>query len=221
MKIFNWISKLFKKEQRSKEGNMVYDIIVYEEDELADGSMGVKQHQEMGVKASSRKELIGLYAMTGSRIKIIREYSDEPINQVNVQPQPQYQDKTNTSLAKSEVSAQPNNDDSTQTAGIATTNIPDNLTQIDINRSRIAKPKPKLFTVGGVECKLDDGKLYQKQWVKLSSNETELYRIVNDINNKIVPLNGKHIEMKKWILVEDESKDDVNTSDKSQLLVEG
>lgn len=61
--MFGWIQKIFSR--KKKEKHMYYDIIVFEEDELADGSMGMKQHPENGVQASSRKELVAIYGMLG------------------------------------------------------------------------------------------------------------------------------------------------------------
>lgn len=61
--MLKWLSHILpKKKERQK---MTFDIIVFEEDELPDGSLGMKQHAENGVQASSRKELVGLYAMLG------------------------------------------------------------------------------------------------------------------------------------------------------------
>lgn len=64
------------------------------------------------------------------------------------------------------------------------------------------KTKPKFYRIGDIEIKDDNGKIYQKQWMKLSSHEAANFRIVNDKNNAIVNLVGKSIEMKKWVLVE-------------------
>ena len=82
-----------------------------------------------------------------------------------------------------------------------------------------AKPKPKIVTIGDIEVKYDGDKVYQKQWMKLTSAEASNFRVVNDSNNKIVNLNGKHIEAKRWILVEEKvSMADVDAVEK---LVEG
>lgn len=43
--------------------------------------------------------------------------------------------------------------------------------------------------------------------MKLSESEMSNLRVINDKNNSIVNLNGKHIEMKKWVLV-DKSEDE-------------
>lgn len=71
-----------------------------------------------------------------------------------------------------------------------------------------AKAKPKYYKVGDIEIKDDNGKIYQKQWMKLSDSEASNIRVVNDKNNALVNLNGKHIEMKRWILVETSDADD-------------
>ena len=69
------------------------------------------------------------------------------------------------------------------------------------------KIKPKIITIGDMQVKYDGDKVYQKQWVKLNSNEAANFRIVNDSNNKIVSLNGKHIECKRWVIVEEDSSE--------------
>ena len=43
--------------------------------------------------------------------------------------------------------------------------------------------------------------------MKLTPAESANFRIVNDSNNKIFNMNGKHIEVKRWILVEDHIED--------------
>lgn len=68
--------------------------------------------------------------------------------------------------------------------------------------------KPKFYRIGDIDIKNDNGKIYQKQWIKLSDSEASNFRIINDKNNAIVKLIGKHLEMKKWILVEDNNADE-------------
>lgn len=70
------------------------------------------------------------------------------------------------------------------------------------------KQKPRFYSVGGIEIKDDNGKIYQKQWMKLSEKEAQNFRLVNDANNKIASMNGKHLEMKRWVAVETSSEDD-------------
>ncbi len=44
--------------------------------------------------------------------------------------------------------------------------------------------------------------------MKLSEKEAQNFRLVNDANNKIASMNGKHLEMKRWVAVETSSEDD-------------
>lgn len=70
------------------------------------------------------------------------------------------------------------------------------------------KASPKIYKIGGIEIKNDNGKIYQKQWMQLSESEAKNIRIVNDKTNGIVNLKGKHIEMMKWVLVENSEEDE-------------
>lgn len=71
-----------------------------------------------------------------------------------------------------------------------------------------AKSKPKIVTIGDMQVKYDGDKVYQKQWVQLTAAEASNIRVVNDANNKIFPLNGKHIECRKWVVVEEDRNED-------------
>lgn len=66
----------------------------------------------------------------------------------------------------------------------------------------LVKRKPKYYKIGSIEIKDDNGKIYQKQWLKLTDEEMSNFRIVNNKTNAIVTLKDKSIEMKKWVLVE-------------------
>ena len=81
------------------------------------------------------------------------------------------------------------------------------------------KLKPKIVTIGDMQVKYDGDKVYQKQWVKLNANEAMNFRIVNDSNNKLISLNGKHIECRKWVIIEEDSNE--NENDSINALVEG
>lgn len=70
------------------------------------------------------------------------------------------------------------------------------------------KQKPRYYSIGGIDIKDDNGKIYQKQWLRLSEKEAENFRLVNDSNNKIANINGKHLEMKRWVAVESSNADD-------------
>ena len=55
--------------------------------------------------------------------------------------------------------------------------------------------------------------MYQKQWMRLTPKEAANFRVVNDSNNKLVPLAGRHIEAKRWTLVENAEQDDCMVED--------
>jgi len=48
--------------------------------------------------------------------------------------------------------------------------------------------------------------------MKLSDSEASNIRLINDKTNALVNINGKHFEMKRWVLV-----DTTDTDDSSQL----
>ena len=83
----------------------------------------------------------------------------------------------------------------------------------------VEKKPPRYFKVGNVECKDDNGKLYQKQWMNVGNSDD--YRIVSDTNNKIVPLKDKHIEKLCWVLIQDEAEDTSGESMEKKELVCG
>ena len=80
--------------------------------------------------------------------------------------------------------------------------------QTVVQQASVIKQKPRFYSVGGIEIKDDNGKIYQKQWMKLSEKEAQNFRLVNDANNKIASMNGKHLEMKRWVAVETSNEDD-------------
>lgn len=162
---------------------MTFDILVFEEDELADGSMGIKQHPENGVQAKSRKELIAVYAMAGQKIKILREYGGPQSNE------------TIQASAKN-----------IQSSTVEVAKVQQLQQQQQVQQAPVEQTKPKFFKVAGIDCKIENNKLYQKQWVKVDNNEQENYRIISDSSNKIVSLNGKHIEKLSWVLIEDQQQ---------------
>lgn len=143
-----------------------FDILAIEMD--ADGRP--KQKQISGVKATSAEELRQLYAVTGTRIQILKEYGG---------PSPQQQ------MSERIPHGQPQQYES----------------QIVHHHPQRQKEPPKFFEIGGVKCKLEDGKMFQEQWVRVDAAK---YRLVADTTNKLVSMNGKHLEMLKWIQIEDE-----------------
>ena len=90
----------------------------------------------------------------------------------------------------------------------APTQVQQQVTQTVVQQASVIKQKPRFYSVGGIEIKDDNGKIYQKQWMKLSEKEAQNFRLVNDANNKIASMNGKHLEMKRWVAVETSNEDD-------------
>lgn len=68
-----------------------------------------------------------------------------------------------------------------------------------------APAQPTYFKIGSIECKMENGKVYQKQWMRVTETEMSNYRLISDKNNKILPMDGKHLEVLKWAISEDES----------------
>lgn len=72
----------------------------------------------------------------------------------------------------------------------------------------VKKPvEPKYFSAGGLDFKLVGDDMFQKQWVRATEEECRTIRIINDANNKIVELKGKHLEVQRWIKVESSEND--------------
>ena len=178
---------------------MYFDILVFEEDELADGSLGLKQHPENGVQASSRKELVGLYAMSGQKIKILREYGGEkPAGPINAAVQ---------NVVSSQVNAAP--------VPHAQRSAPQPPQPQQVAQPASQKAAPQYYKIGDVEIKIDNGVSYQKQFVRLTDTEAANIRVVDDKTNKVVNLNNKHIEMKRWIRVETSNEDETAALEES------
>lgn len=64
------------------------------------------------------------------------------------------------------------------------------------------KTVSKIITLGDVQIKYDGNSVYQKQWVRLSPKEEAGIRVISDANNKIVPMKGRHFEVKRWVKIE-------------------
>ena len=168
----------------------VYDITINE----ATGKeefRPIAYTQPVVVEATSPRDLkekLEMYKQCGQLAKVVREI-DPPVARLTAQPQ---------------VFEAP--EEKTEEADVPQQSV-------SVHPKAIA-PKPdfhrevKYYKVGDIEIKDDNGTLYQKQWMKLTESEASNFRIINDKNNGIVSLAGKHIEMKKWILVENTAEDE-------------
>ena len=179
-----------------------YDIIVYEVD--VNGQK--KSHIENGIMGNSPSEIINIYKMCGQEVQIVKEYSDEESNNYG---RKQHIDENDVVM-------------NTSNGGTGLMKISNDMKQkIEEYSSQKEHTKndlhtkqtnhntpPKFLNVGGIKCKIENGKLYQKQWIKLSDNESEEIRIISNKTNKIFPLTDKHIEIMKWVLVEESDYDE-------------
>lgn len=165
----------------------IYDVTINDatgKEEIRPVSYG----QPITVKAKTREELettLKMYEMTGQKVKVIREIGSHPVS-IPQAPVPQ--------VSQASVPQMPNLqlDASKPQPSIVTASAPIIVTQT----------KPRFFKIGDVDVKDDNGKIFQKQWMKLTDSEASNIRIVNDKNNQLVNLVGKHIEMKRWVMIE-------------------
>ena len=173
---------------------------------------GMDNGKPLIIEVADEKEFESIrqqYTLCDQRIKVIREI--DPFDEIPT-------NNTQSSNAKQNVESN---------VSINNKSIPNQISQTITNASTntISTPiivtKPKIITVGDTQIKYDGEKVYSRQWVKLNSKESSCLRIVNDNNNKIVPLNGKHIEALRWVLIEDantsDTEDDVSKSIESIL----
>lgn len=160
---------------------VVYDVSI-DENTGKERITPVAFERPLTITATSKAELqskLGLYRATGQIAKVVREINAKPIA---IQPPPaQHVEQQKPQAASQQKLAQ---------------------------QAPIRHSAPRFFKIGDIDVKDDNGVIYQKQWVKLTEAEASNIRIVNDKSNSIVNLSGKHIEMKKWILV-NRTEDDV------------
>lgn len=164
-----------------------FEIQVLNEDIQDDGTIRYKpQHYDepVVIQASTKEEFMEIvknFKECGQQIKIIRELT--PAKAVSQQP---FSDNFSDNVGPAE---------QLKAKSVCPAPSPE------------VKQKPRIFKIGDIEVKDDNGVLYQKQWVTLTPKEAASIRIVLDSNNKIVDLKGKHIEMRRWIKVENVEND--------------
>jgi hypothetical protein len=173
---------------------------------------GMDNGKPLIIEVADEKEFESIrqqYTLCDQRIKVIREI--DPFDEI---PTNNTKSSNVTQNVESNVSInnKPIHNQISQTINNTSTNT---------ISTPITVTKPKIITVGDTQIKYDGEKVYSRQWVKLNSKESSCLRIVNDNNNKIVPLNGKHIEALRWVLIEDantsDTEDDVSKSIESIL----
>lgn len=172
-----------------------FEVQVFNEDLQDDGSVQLKPEKTDRptiLEVSSLDELrmmLQQYRMCGQVAKIIREIDPPPAPSAQEIPQAREHQQSTSEKA---------------------TTIAVQTTPVEAATRLVAKPKPKIVTIGDMQVKYDGDTVYQRQWVKLNATEASNFRVVSDASNKIIPMAGKHLEAKRWIRVEETSEDGVD-----------
>jgi hypothetical protein len=156
-----------------------YTVKVFEEGEKGKPITSIQK----GVKANSDADLHALFALSDQRVQILEKREINPPQNQQVSQQPQMpQQMPPQAYAQTTISAM-------------------------TPQQKPAEPTVKYFSGGGIDFKLvGDNELYQKQWVRATEDDCKKIRIINDANNKIVELKGKHFELLNWVKVETSDK---------------
>lgn len=151
------------------------------------------------------QEKLNFYKQLGQRFRIVREIdppSEEDFRKAAIE-QGLLKDENNAVQAETAQAPAPG----------ASASRPDKCQKKAERPPAAQVEKPKIITIGDVQIKYDGDKVYQKQWVRLTPAESSNFRVVSDSSNKIVSMNGKHLEAKRWILVENEFEEDDRTEE--------
>ena len=184
-----------------------------------EGQMSMREQPQIGI-APSPQYLIQLYAASGDKIRILEElppdgetnsYGKMDISKMIGAEQTQDW-AAKGSLGAGKMMATNASEDQIKALeamhnGTATPSAPGQAPQQAVNQSQQApqpKAQPTFFKIGSIECKMENGKVYQKQWMRVSETEMANYRLISDKNNKIMPMTGKHLEVLRWALSEDD-----------------
>ena len=175
-----------------------FELEVFEEDlDTPSGWKKVRYDKPLIVEVTSPKELqdkLALYKDCGQMAKVVREI-DPPTKEQIAAAQQQATLAVQQQMQAPIVQAAP------QQVAIQ-------QPILQAAPQPIRTRKPKYYKVGDIEIKDDNGKIYQKQWMKLTNAEASNFRLVSDKNNAIANMNGKHLEMKKWVLVQNSEEDE-------------
>ena len=181
-----------------------------------DGGMRMNEQPQIAMSPSPQY-LINLYAQSGDKIRILEELpaDEETKNYGKLDVDKAMNDSMAAGWAASgqlgagRMLSMDGNDEQIRALQAMQGNA---TAPSEQNPPTVASPKavpvpaqtqPSYFKVGGTECKMENGKVYQKQWMRLTDDEMQNYRLISDKNNKILPMAGKHLEMLKWVITED------------------
>ena len=174
-----------------------FELEVFEEDlDTPSSWKKVRYDKPLIVEVTSLKELqdkLALYKDCGQMAKVVREIDPPTKEQIVTQQQ--------ATLAVQQQMQAP-------IAQAASQQVAIQQPILQAAPQPIQARKPKYYKVGDIEIKDDNGKIYQKQWMKLTNTEASNFRLVSDKNNAIASMNGKHLEMKKWVLVQNSEEDE-------------
>ena len=174
-----------------------FELEVFEEDlDTPSGWKKVRFDKPLIIEVTSLKELqdkLALYKDCGQMAKVVREIDPPTKEQIAAQQQ--------VTLAVQQQMQAPIVHAASQQVAIQ-------QPILQAAPQHIQTRKPKYYKVGDIEIKDDNGKIYQKQWMKLTNTEASNFRLVSDKNNAIASMNGKHLEMKKWVLVQNSEEDE-------------
>lgn len=150
-----------------------YTVKIFEED--ADGK--ILTSIQKGIHANSDRALFDMYALCQQKIQILEK---REINPNAIDPE--------EGVQQTQISS-----------------MPVNQLSPSVLPTRALKPEPtvKYFSAGGLDFKMVDNEVFQKQWIRATEEESAGIRIVSDTTNKIMPLKDKHLEIQHWIKVED------------------
>ena len=171
-----------------------YTIKVFEEGEDGRPFTSIQK----GVKANSDNDLRALYALSDQKIQILEK------REINSSPNGGQEPKQLQSLTSSNLSIEQKVRMAMQDQMGSQNMQP--LPQ-PVSQPKPAEPQVKYFSGGGIDFKLVGDDLYQKQWIRATEDDCKKIRIINDANNKIVELKGKHFEILNWVKVESTDKD--------------
>jgi len=168
-----------------------YTVKIFEEGERGKPITSIQK----GIKANSDQDLYAMYAMADQKIQILekKEINSPQNNQQSQQPMQQPMVPAPQQMV-----------------------VPVNMQQSQIQMipqqvqqqmpQKPVEPQVKYFSGGGIDFKLVGDDLYQKQWIRASEDDAKRIRIINDANNKIVELKGKHFELLNWVKVDSTDK---------------
>ena len=141
--------KLPAQTQQPQTKKRKFEIEVYDEIQVGENIDNIQlqkvvMERPVIIEAGSKKELDDIAAkfkLCKQRMKIVRVLDDDgncvPLKQAFAQQEQ------------------------------APTQVQQQVTQAVVQQVSVIKQKPRFYSVGGIEIKDDNGKIYQKQWMKL------------------------------------------------------